>query len=372
MYYKNDLLFHGFLITILFCGGLSGCRSEGPSFSMNQNIELTEFETIVSTQENLLAIPSVIRYGKSGFFVYDGGYEKILEFNELGEVVHEYGKKGQGPGEFVNVNNFFVTENYLHAIDNRKFYIYTFDRGGALTFSMDYGEPMGTPPPPPMAPGMIIPPNLNNQPFVTRNDLFFLPSQKTGKALYEIKDQKGNLLSHIGEIPEGSTFNLNNIRLKEEVENREVPSYYRPNAFPVADRSNPEELFLIYSAIPKIAKYDMNGQQLWERTIPQVAEVDSVTNNFYETMERLQQSGLSNRIDLQYYISGRSNSFGDLFLAMDTEPLRIHRFNNTGDFISKYKLISEGTELLPIFDIDIINNRFFIITEEAEVRVYSF
>lgn len=357
---------------IFILGILIGCRSETLSSSEIGTTELTEFETFITVGENRLAVPSILRYNGSSLFVYDGGHGKILELNDRGEIIHEYGQKGQGPGEFASLNNIFITDKHLHAVDNLKFYIYTFDRTGELTSSLDYGEPVGAPPPVPMAPGKIIVPNPDNKPAVTLSNDVMFPSHQSDSTLYELSDRNGSHLSDIGKIPEGSTYNLDYNKMKEDVENRVVPSYYRPSAFPVTDQSNSEEIFLIYSAIPKIAKYEMNGQLLWERTIPPVAEVDSVTNRFYETMERLQQADLRNRIDLQYYSSGRSSPSGELFLAMGTNPVLIHRFSNTGELTGRYKLISEGADLLPIFDIDFAGNRIYIVTEEAEIRTYSF
>ncbi|NBC64686.1 MAG: 6-bladed beta-propeller [Bacteroidetes bacterium] len=220
-------------IGIFIVGILIGCRSETLSSSEIETTELTEFKTLVELEDNLLGVPTILRYNGSGLFVYDGGHGKILELNGRGEIIHEYGQKGQGPGEFASVNNIFVTEDHLHVVDNLKFYIYTFDRSGGLTYSLDYGEPVGTPPPPPMAPGIIVAPNPDNQPFVTPDDDVMLPSHQEGSTLYELKDPEGNHLSGIGEIPESSTFNLDNNKMKEDVENRVVPSYYRHITVPV-------------------------------------------------------------------------------------------------------------------------------------------
>jgi hypothetical protein len=57
---------------------------------------------------------------------------------------------------------------------------------------------------------------------------------------------------------------------------------------------------------------------------------------------------------------------------MGTNPLIVHQFDENGSLSNRYQLVSEDIDLKPIFDIDCINNKMFVVTEEAEIRAYTF
>lgn len=373
------------LFSVILLVSLLSCVSETPTPSDVESVKLEEFDTFVTVEENQIALPSIIKYDSdsSHLFVYDTGIGSVLELNGEGEVVTEYGQRGRGPGEFQLVNNIFLSDDRLYVVDEGQFFIHRFDREGEFLSTMDYSEYGGMIPPPPMGPGMIRAPNINNKPIITPEGHVLLSTVQAGQRtqeIYELRDWDGNHLSDIGEVPEGSSFELNYDKLREDIMNGDIPSFYRTNAFPVSDRTNPQEYFLIYNAIPSITKYDSDGQRLWEHEVSRVSEIDSISTYFFETMEQMQRSNPRNRINLAYYVSGVSSQNGGLYLAMDRimtdqeeiRPLLIHQFNAEGELIRQFNLISEDIEIQPIFDIDFTGRRIFVVTEEADIRVYPF
>jgi hypothetical protein len=357
---------------------LVSCTTESSSTEKIPISELDDYETIISFEDEVLATPVIMKYTvDSTLFVYDQGLGKVLALKESGEVIHEYGQKGRGPGEFQLVNNIYVSEEHLYVTDPGKYAIHKFNRNGELNATFNYGDTENqssiAPPPPPM--GLSVQAkNINNQPFIFPNGNMLLSGinfEDSTKAVFNLVNWEGEQLSSVGEIPAGSTFILDYEKIREDVQNRVSPSYYRSNAFPVNNDSNQDEYFLVYSALPKIAKHDASGEKIWEAKIPNVPEIDSVTNRFFTAMEKMQRADIRNRILLEYYTAGVSAPNGNLFLAMNRNPLWIHKFNADGKLIKRYKLASDETELQPIFDIDFNKNRLFILTEEGEVRAYS-
>lgn len=369
----------GVLTAVILFITFTGCSSHNPSEDTEPVVvELTDFETIISFEDEILATPVILKYaGNSTLFVYDEGLGKVIMLNEKGGILQEFGQRGPGPGEFQRVNNLFLAENHLYVTDPGKYSIHKFEIDGELAATLLYGEvanQANTPPPPPM--GMSVrAKNITNQPAVTSDGNVILSSIVLGdsvQSIFKLNDWDGNSVSTIGEVPEGSTFILDNEKIKEDVSNRVVPSYYRADAYPVQDKMNPDEYFLVYSALPLIAKYNSTGEMLWEMEIPSTPETDSVTTRFFNVMEKMQRSDIRFRILLQYYVAGVSSPDGDLFLAMDRNPLWIHQFDSAGKLIRRYKLVSDGVAIEPVFDIDFENNRILIATEEGEIRAYSF
>ncbi len=357
---------------------LTGCSPGTTTSTDIETIVLDHFETIISIDDNLLATPTIIRLGSnSNLYVYDDAQTKVLEIDHNGNVMNEFGQAGRGPGELGIGNNFFITDCHLYIVDSSQFLIHQYNYNGQHNSSMDYGERLAMPnaPPPPFSPSMIRAKDINNQPFVTRDGHVMLSAVKFSdsvQSIYELTEWNGNHIANLGSIPEGSTFVIDNDKLRDDVSNRVVPSLYRSNVFVVNDGANLNEYFLVYSAHPMISKYDSSGQKLWRTEIPNTQELDSLTTNFYATMERLQQADRRNRIDLIYYTSGISNSEGELFLITNTNPVWIHHFNTDGVLLKRYKLVSEEVEIMPIFDIDFDRQKFLVVTEEAEIRAYTY
>lgn len=347
-------------------------------------IELDKYETLISYEEQKLSNPQIIRYNDSNshLFIYDASEKSVLEFDSSGKIVKTYGRQGRGPGEFLKVNNIFLANNYLYVIDRTQFRISRFTLDGNFDGARSFGkgDPQALPPaaPLPLEPRVK---NINNQPAVTREGYILLSNIYPGDSfntLYSLVDWEGDQISAMGDIPDGSVYSLDFNDYRSSIENREIPCYYRPYTFPIDDKANDDEIFLVYSAFPKIVKYTTSGEKLWEVDITEPAELDSLTTNFYEYSEDRLRKG-PGRIGFDKYVTGISGSNGHLYLAMGkiyfSDPYNrfwIHEFDSNGKLIRRYKVKSENINIPSIFDIDLEGRRIFVPTEEAEIRAYPF
>lgn len=375
----------GFVSLLLF-SILIGCSSNPEEMSDVEIVELEEYETVVSFEENILSTSTLLKFdGESSLFVYDIAESKVVELDTEGNQINEFGRQGRGPGEFLFINNIYSIENELYLIDTGRFLIHQYNRNGTHISSLDYGDLgyMTNTPHPPVQTHLVSAQDLTHQPHVTLNkDLLlspFLANEAEDVLFYQV-NWEGEVLSTMGSVPEGSSFTMSE-EYSNSISNREVPALEKPNAFPVNDLSNLDEIFMIYSAIPKIAKYNSDGERLWERDITGLAEVDSVSNSIFGMMENL---GPGNRMMFNKYITGTSTSNGDLYLGINSNPIMsansnsmvksslwIHQFNSSGELTRRYKIESE-LNIPPIFDVDPENRQIFVATEEAEIRAYSF
>lgn len=362
------------------CQGDSASDPEGaPSTAEVATLEV--YNTIVSYEGGILANPAAVKYdGDSLLYVYDVEKKQVLALNENVEITHEFGGEGRGPGEVLWFNNIYLNSDYLYIVDPVQFRIIRYSLDGEVEGSLDYGQ-KGSQSLPPPAPQSLIPraKNITNKPFVTASGNVLLPAtgpREDFSSLYTLADWEGNALAEIGDIPEGSAFVLDYKQYQATVDDQKVPAFYKPNVFPVNDYTNSDEFYFIYTAFPKIAKYNSTGEKLWEEEIPATTELESFFAHFFDVSERM--SG-KERIGLDTYVSGVSSKSGYLYLVLGkygfvetSNDLWIHEFTNEGELNQRFRLISEDVNLVSIFDIDFANQRIFVVTEGAEIRAYPF
>lgn len=379
-----------------------GCHSNESRSTDVEIVVLEDYETVIDLESDQLAVPIIIKYDDDSdhLFIYDSGHNSVFEIDlsSGGNIINEFGRQGEGPGEYQHVNSILLVKDYLYLVDHLRQYIHKYDRNGSPVSSMNYGAVTTGVDPltrlmsamTVMLQGTILEPDINHQPFVTlKGHVLLRPDlDRLDQTIYELRDWEGNHLSDIGEVPDGSMFMFMPEAVEEyesAVLNRRVPSIFKPYAFPVHDRSNPEEYFLVYSAIPIVAKYQANGEKLWENKISGVRELEDIADDYFESMGfQLQQQDGRTSIGLRVkYTSGVSSPGGDLYLATSIEsqnqadsselpePLWIHRFGAAGDLDIRYKVVSEDVGIASIFDIDFTGDRLFIVTSEGEIRAYQ-
>ncbi|HAC14531.1 MAG TPA: hypothetical protein DCE78_01100 [Bacteroidetes bacterium] len=347
------------------------CSPENPSSNVIESTQLSNFETLVSLESETLALPIIIKaLNDQSLIVYDIGKNQVLKLDETGAIVDSIGRVGRGPGEYLFVNNIFISDENLYLIERSQMLAHRYSQGGDLISSFDYGKITGNPPKPFGPYGSIVANDIDNQTFVTSQGDLLLSNLDIGSEsqfLFQLIDwEDSNQLSEIGEIPEGSSFILDIQEFRNEALNGDVPSFYRANSFPVQDLANPDQLFIVCSSISRIAKYTLTGEKLWENDVHSI-EADTIRTRFVELMGRMSPR---NRTDLKYYTSGASNNEGDLFLVVNIKPVVIHQFNQTGELVHKY--IFESRDVTPILDFDFMNNRIIAATDNGEIRIYPF
>lgn len=378
------------LITLFACL-LLGCQEKGkrelPTGTEVKVHELRDYNNLTTNKDLLLGRPVGLKFDNEArhLFIQDIARSGIIEIDDSSHVIQVYGREGRGPGEIQMLADFFITKEHLFIVDTSQFLIHKYSRrGGQFISSLDYGQILieesnisNNGPPPPPKPVLI---DNNNEPFVTLNETILLPTQTNGKFLYKVINWDGDKLADIGEIPEECTIPTDNDEIRSALENENVPARDQCLVFPVHDRSNPDEIFLIYSSIPKVSKYKLSGEKIWDRRIPDTPEVDSLMIDLSNIVKNRPTSTSVLMLPVRKYITGRSSPDGDLFLTTYTNmqvsnsnrPVWIHQFGSEGDLVNRYK-IDTSDEHWYYPGIDFKEHRIFIpLVQDTGIRSYYF
>lgn len=376
------------LFLLLACAA-AGCQADGPSGQTAgetavEPLVLEEYGVAVTDENILLDAPVFLRTDPStgNLFVYEGGSKEVLEIDEENNPAGTYGGSGRGPGEIQLARNMFVTGGYLYVYDPDRFFIYRYERGGTEIASYNYGTPAETrnPGEPPRPRRPVHTTDIHNEWAVTLSGDILKPIHASGEYLYERLDWQGNSLSRIGQLPAGYRPSMETEAYRQALEKGEPPARDLHRAFPVNDRSDPSELFMVYSAIPKIAKYDTSGRLLWEKQIPRLPEIDSLLVGNH--LEYTTATDFQVKIPLLKYHWGFSGPGGELYLVISSihmpakEPFSpwIHRFGPDGELIGRYTFsLGEEEFLLPYAAVGTGSPRFLLVSlTESTIRSYPF
>lgn len=369
---------------ILIASLLISCQQEQKGISGENTITLSEYSIVVSNEDFLIGVPSIIRIVDSEtFLIYDSSTRLVYELDLQNKSKQPIGREGHGPGEYLRVQNLFVENDGVYVIDNSQQLIHKYGAGANNEFisSFNYrpGQTPSAPPPPPLPPldlpyidtGPIG--SFNNQSHITSEGNVLIYDLQPGQALYRLYDWDGNELTTLGEESDDSPLEIDYNQFRTEIENKQVPSFFESNTFVVNDKSKPDEYFLVHSAISRIVKYNSSGNKLWDIHVTDISEIEQISDDYYETMEEILKI-TDTMLPLRKYTSGVGVENGDLFLSTYTYPevpLWIHHFDNSGTLQNRFKIESE-VELYPVFDVDFSSRNILIPTEEGDVRAYSF
>lgn len=378
------------LSTVLLSSSLVACTEQNSENSEATTIEVTElsdYDSLISENDLLLGVPVRLKvdHNSQHLFIQDVALWTVIELDQQYDEVRRFGNQGRGPGEFQSLDDFFITEKHLFIVDGNRLLIHKYSReDGQFISSLNYGELLmerknssvdGIP----LTPQAPLTAN-NNRPFITLNETILLPSHTNGEFLYQAFNWEGEKVADIGEVPDGYTPLADDDEVRSALRDQRVPERDLALAFPVNDLSDLNEIYLVYSVIPKIAKYSLSGNKIWEQAIPSTPEVDSLMIDMGNVLVNHPNQRAS-LLPVKKYMKGVNSPQGDLYLFtytnMDTphtprRPMWIHQFDTKGTLVHRYKIISD-TDLFYYPDVDYEYRRVFTPSfNESDVRIYPF
>jgi len=362
-----------------------GCGESNTKTALKNPVELTEYKTLLSYEDSVLGNPSIISHVEdSGLYIYDQANASIVLVGETdGTIIDKFGRSGQGPGEFIRVSNIFFSEEHLFAVDVGRFLIHHYDESGNFISSFEFLPPSNVvPPPPPLPPlggdkeefvNLLREFEPGHSPYVLPNKTIILRSTDSDQHLFKLSDWEGTDEGDFVEIPAEFTTSNDIGVYKREISGRKIPSNSKYDNFLVLDKSGERAVFLVYSSIPKITKYQTAQGKGWESEIGDMPEFDSLRSYYYETAEEI--LGITDMfLPHKVYWSGSSDCNGQLYLSTFSynskgKELLIHRFSPKGVLMDRYQF-KDGDKLMPVFDVDCDGEKLFFVSENAEVVSY--
>jgi len=132
----NNLLF---IILLL----ISSCskRNNGDNIDLNdkgklffsQIVDSITYIQLETNEQCLLGEISDLHFQNNIYYVYDRQTNSIYLFNEKGSFLNKISKYGRGPGEYVNLNSFFIDrDDNIHINDLTFKKVFVYDNKGAF------------------------------------------------------------------------------------------------------------------------------------------------------------------------------------------------------------------------------------------------
>src|SRR6056297_213918 len=284
-----------YIMSFLMMFLIYGCGESNTKTALKNPVELTEYKTLLSYEDSVLGNPSIISHVEdSGLYIYDQANASIVLVGETdGTIIDKFGRSGQGPGEFIRVSNIFFSEEHLFAVDVGRFLIHHYDESGNFISSFEFLPPSNVvPPPPPLPPlggdkeefvNLLREFEPGHSPYVLPNKTIILRSTDSDQHLFKLSDWEGTDEGDFVKTPEEFRTSNDIGVYRREVSGRETPSNSKFDNFIVIDKSNDSGVFLVYSSISKIAKYQIEQGKEWDTEVEYIPEFDSIQRFYFET-----------------------------------------------------------------------------------------
>lgn len=255
-------------------------------------------------------------------FVVDLQQKTLLKFDSKGGFLKKAGRKGQGPGEFLNPLSMSVADDRIWISDTGKYEILIFDL--ELNFIKSYK---------------------------TRKAYIAIAGSRDGKAvgapfrmnnnmpLVDVMDDEGRILTSFGKAMYGSDIN-----------------WTMPNFIKI-DVSADGMVYLAYWHFPTVCRYDMNGR--WMNTY-------SIRNRVMKVREKANLESIRERRQIFWPVVRGIRAKKDGFYLMHEAPLtHILEYDEKGEEISDYWFIRSHDYRAADFFVNEGRDLLFVLLQES-------
>ncbi|GEM_PF-1779461 len=251
---KSQLFLYALLVLLFAsCQSYSG-QDESQSIKID-TLQVIDLEKIVSTESALLGEPrEIVSMDEKHLAVYDHAFKKIILFNSEGEKLDEFGKIGEGPGEWDSMSGAadlnFVSD--LFFTNNRgRFLFDRYDRSGNHIVSISYPQYL----------------NYSHKSLLADNKLLVTTNgHENALAIVMDLNDEGNIIKRIGSpVAEYSEArNIEQERMKYS--NGEIPENDRNRALAAKGEDG---YFIFMNALGELRHYSKDGELLFQEEIPE-------------------------------------------------------------------------------------------------------
>lgn len=250
----NQLFLFALIALVLAsCEDYSG-QQESQTIGID-TLQVSDLTTIVSTESALLGEPrEIVSIDDNHFAVYDHAFKKIITFNSVGDKLDDFGKVGEGPGEWDSMSGAsdlnFVSERFFTS-NRGRFLFDLYDRSGNHIRSMSFPQYL----------------NYSHKTLLPDNKLLVVTNGREN-ALATLMDlnEEGKVIQRIG-LPESEYSERRNFEQERiTYSNGEIPESDLNEALVAKGKDG---YFLFMNTIGELRHYSDEGELIMQINIPE-------------------------------------------------------------------------------------------------------
>lgn len=356
----NNQLFIFALLPLLLASCQNYSGQQDPQSIGIDTLRLSNLATTVSTESALLGEPrEIVSMDNKHFAVYDHAYKKIIIFNSEGDKLDEFGKVGEGPGEWSSMSGAsdlnFVSD--LFFTNNRDRFLFDlYNSSGNHIRSISYPQYL----------------NYSHKTLLPDGKLLVTTNGREN-ALAAVMDlnEEGKIIQKFGlpesEYSEGRNFEQERITYS----NGEIPENDLNEALAAKSKDG---YFLFMKALGELRHYSDDGELIMQQEIPEKIK----KNRFDYVITRNKNDVREHTVMPLEYAREIKILNGLIYLfmpkpdpgALDLD-FRMLIYNSDGELLKHYLFVDpEDESFLYDFTVGNDNNIYFIDVMKSKILTF--
>ncbi len=334
------LLFTCIILMIIGCSQTQDDSSKQPDkvtmVSVDTLFTFTDFETHNIAQPTELAI---LENGSVAIVDFD--QKQVSLVSKLGDLITSFGREGRGPGEFIRIDNLFVTDDVIHVIDTNLNMISKFDTEGNFINGHAYKSAA----------------ILKEVSAIDRTK-YIIATGGVDSTLLSVTDFNTDSTFYFG-TPKGESIEVVDFQESlNQLKNGEIPGLYKNM---VTLRTDNDHIYAFLNAYSILQKYDQNGKLVWEQKI----ELPYNEDIFRATVEKAKNS--PGGLPAYAYINDLEVIDKEIVILSNRKnsevPQQLIKVNSAGEITDIYTLPAH-VGYLAAFDVDNESNTVYFASSE--------
>ena len=313
----NQLSFNLISLLFFFCACSNSNKEYSkvdPVFVNISNISsINSFESIIDFDKFDIFKPGLIEYlNNDNILVFDFATYSFYTFNNDGDLIAKFGKKGRGPGEFIFPQEIFQFENQLKIVDYSLNRIVTYTLDGEYVSQFKYESKSLF--------GEIT--LLNDSTYITSSNGY--QNSLLVKTKFDSDEEKYFGIS--------KSKHINEKDQKESVSNfigGNIPDFVKNT---VTIETSRNQIFVYFNYLSELHNYSLNGSLNWEKSL-NLPGNDEILDKAVSGAKR------TNLMPILRYIWSMKSYGNDIFLqtvSTPNVPTLIVRIDQNGNLLDVY------------------------------------
>ena len=334
------LLFTCIILMIIGCSQNQDDSSKQPDkitmVSVDTLFTFTDFETHNIAQPTEIAI---LENGSMAIVDFD--QKQISLVSKSGDLITTFGREGRGPGEFIRIDNLFVTDDVIHVIDTNQNMISKFDTEGNFIKGHTYKSAA-----------------ILKEVTAIGSTKYVIATGGIDSTLLSVTDFKTDSNFYFG-TPKGESIEVVNLQESlNQLKNGEIPDLFKNM---VTLRTDHDHIYAFLNSYSILQKYDFNGNLIWEKNI----ELPYNEDIFNATVEKAKNS--PGGLPAYTYINDLEVINEEIVILSNRKnsevPQQLIKVNSTGEITDIYTLPAH-VGYLAAFDVDNESNTVYFASSE--------